>query len=246
VNKALKNEPTAAAGGVQPHAGKGQHHGGRHHRNSNRRSESNETHTTEELLQQMAALKKENEGFRAELKEIREIVKRLSKTHLHSGGDKSHPVSAPVCIEKKQPATPAPATKKVDDDGDDDFELFGSDDDEESAEKKKLTEQRLADYAAKKSKKPGPIAKSSVILDVKPWDDETDMEELEKQVRAIQRDGLVWGGGKMIPLAYGIRKLQIICVIEDDKVSVDDLIETIQDDIADHVQSVDIHAFNKI
>jgi len=33
-------------------------------------------------------------------------------------------------------------------------------------------------------------------LDVKPWDDETDMKELEKQVRTINMDGLVWGACK--------------------------------------------------
>ena len=37
------------------------------------------------------------------------------------------------------------------------------------------------------------IAKSNVILDVKPWDDETDMAELEKCVRSIEMDGLLWG-----------------------------------------------------
>lgn len=37
------------------------------------------------------------------------------------------------------------------------------------------------------------MAKSSVILDVKPWDDETDMAVTEKLVRAIEMDGLVWG-----------------------------------------------------
>jgi hypothetical protein len=46
--------------------------------------------------------------------------------------------------------------------------LFGSDDEEESAEAKRIKEERLAAYAAKKAKKPGPIAKSSIILDVKP------------------------------------------------------------------------------
>jgi len=40
---------------------------------------------------------------------------------------------------------------------------------------------------------PGVIAKSSVVLDVKPWDDETDMKELEANVRKIEMDGLVWG-----------------------------------------------------
>jgi translation elongation factor EF-1beta len=47
------------------------------------------------------------------------------------------------------------------------------------------------------------------------------------------------------PLAYGIKKLQISTVVEDDKVSVDWLTETIQE-IEDLVQSVDIAAFNKI
>lgn len=40
---------------------------------------------------------------------------------------------------------------------------------------------------------PGPIAKSNIILDVKPWDDETDMKEMEGKVRSIEADGLVWG-----------------------------------------------------
>ena len=44
---------------------------------------------------------------------------------------------------------------------------------------------------------PGPIAKSSVVLDVKPWDDETDMKALEQAVRSIQMDGLVWGACKL-------------------------------------------------
>jgi translation elongation factor EF-1beta len=50
---------------------------------------------------------------------------------------------------------------------------------------------------------------------------------------------------KFVPLAYGIKKLQIGCVIEDDKVSVDWLTEEIQN-FEDLVQSVDIAAFNKI
>lgn len=80
---------------------------------------------------------------------------------------------------------------------------------------------------------------------MKPWDDETDLKELEGKVRGIEMDGLVWGAGKLIPIGYGINKLQIISVIEDAKVSVDDLVETITG-FEDHVQSVDIAAFNKI
>jgi translation elongation factor EF-1beta len=56
-------------------------------------------------------------------------------------------------------------------------------------------------------------------LDVKVWDDETDMKALEESVRSIQMDGLVWGSSKLVPVAFGVKKLQIQCVIEDDKVS---------------------------
>lgn len=125
-----------------------------------------------------------------------------------------------------------------------DVDLFGSDE-EDDAEAEKIREERLKAYAEKKSKKPALIAKSSIILEVKPWDDETDMKELEKNVRKIVMDGLIWGAAKFVPVGYGINKLQICCVIEDDKVSVDELQEKIQED-EDHVQSVDIAAFNKI
>lgn len=63
----------------------------------------------------------------------------------------------------------------------------------QDAEKEKLREERLKAYAEKKSKKPALIAKSSIVLDVKPWDDETDMKEMEAKVRTITMDGLVWG-----------------------------------------------------
>jgi translation elongation factor EF-1beta len=43
---------------------------------------------------------------------------------------------------------------------------------------------------------PALIAKSSILLDVKPWDDETDMAEMERLVRTIETDGLVWGACK--------------------------------------------------
>ncbi|CAG0898528.1 unnamed protein product [Darwinula stevensoni] len=127
---------------------------------------------------------------------------------------------------------------------DDDIDLFGSDD-EEDAETQRIKEERLKAYADKKSKKPGVIAKSSVVLEVKPWDDETDMKELEKCVRSVQCEGLIWGASKLVPVGYGINKLQIMCVIEDEKVSVDWMQETIQE-FEDFVQSVDIASFNKI
>lgn len=129
-------------------------------------------------------------------------------------------------------------------DDDDDVDLFGSDD-EDDEEAARVREERVAAYAAKKSKKPALIAKSSVLLDIKPWDDETDMAKMQENVRTIEMDGLLWGAAKLVPVGYGINKLQIMCVIEDDKVSIDELQEKIEG-FEDYVQSVDIAAFNKI
>ena len=83
------------------------------------------------------------------------------------------------------------------DDDDEDVDLFGSDDEEEDEEAAKIREQRLAAYAEKKSKKPALIAKTSVLLDVKPWDDETDMDALTKAVKSVEMDGLTWGATKV-------------------------------------------------
>ena len=144
-------------------------------------------------------------------------------------------------VSGKGPAAAATA----DDDDDDDVDLFGSDDEEESEEKKRITEERLAAYAAKKAAKPGVIAKTSVLLDVKPWDDETDMKEMCKLVKTIEMEGLVWGADKLVPIGYGINKLQVMCTVVDSLVSVDELSEKIAD-FEDFVQSVDIAAMNKI
>lgn len=193
-----------------------------------------------ELLDRLSTVEKENEKLRSVIDGLNNLVIDLHarvKT-LESG---SAPASKAAAPAKKAPA-PATATK---DDDDDDVDLFGSEDEEEDNAAAELREKRLADYAAKKSKKPALIAKSNVILDIKPWDDETDMKKMELEVRKITMEGLLLGASKLVPLAYGIHKLQISCVIEDDKVSVDELQEKIEQ-IEDYVQSVDIAAFNKI
>ncbi|KAF7647957.1 hypothetical protein LDENG_00164270, partial [Lucifuga dentata] len=63
-------------------------------------------------------------------------------------------------------STPAKEAEEEEEDDDEDIDLFGSDD--EDAEAEQLKQQRLKEYAEKKAKKPGVIAKSSILLDVKP------------------------------------------------------------------------------
>lgn len=57
-------------------------------------------------------------------------------------------------------------------------------------------------------------------------------------------DGLVWKTKfEKEPVAFGIFKILIGCVIEDDKVAVDDIQEPIEE--MDDVQSCDILSFGK-
>lgn len=71
------------------------------------------------------------------------------------------------------------------------------------------------------------------------------MKELEASVRSIEQDGLVWGVSKLVPVGFGIKKLQINLVVEDEKVSLEELQEKI-DEFEDYVQSSDVAAMSKL
>ena len=126
---------------------------------------------------------------------------------------------------------------------DDDLDLFGSDD-SEAAE---AARQAAIDAKAKKSTKPKAIAMSLVMLEVKPVDDTTSLDDLAKKIFAeITQDGLFWKTEfKKEPVAFGIFKLIIGFSCEDEKTSVDDIVEKIEA-FDEFVQSVEIAAFNKI
>ncbi|KAM9496238.1 eukaryotic translation elongation factor 1 delta b (guanine nucleotide exchange protein) isoform 1-T1 [Clarias gariepinus] len=203
-----------------------------------------------EILTRMKKLELENQSLQKIVAELRsalsnlesrvsDLEKRPATTAAVVNGFASSKTAPPPPAQK---TAPAPADEDADEE--DDFDLFGSDD-EVDEEAERLKEQRLQEYAAKKAKKPAIIAKSSILLDVKPWDDETDMAKMEECVRSIQVDGLLWGASKLVPVGYGIKKLQINCVVEDDKVGTDLLEEEITK-FEDYVQSVDVAAFNKI
>uniref|UniRef100_A0A2I9LNY3 Elongation factor 1-delta n=1 Tax=Centruroides hentzi TaxID=88313 RepID=A0A2I9LNY3_9SCOR len=190
-----------------------------------------------DLSDRVRKLEKENDSLTAWCQDLQSLIQKLdSRIAVLEGKNK-------VVTESVKPINKTVNNIKPEDDDDDDIDLFGSDEEDEKSSKAR--EQVLKEYAEKKSKKKAVIAKSSVVLDVKPWDDETDLAEMESKVREIQSDGLQWGASKRVPLAYGIYKLQIVCIVEDEKVSIDWLVETIQE-IEDYVQSVDIAAFNKL
>merc|ERR1711988_1954479 len=189
------------------------------------------------LVKKLNALEVENKQLKKVTDDLKALVFSLEARVGQLEGGKPAAKPAPA---KPAPAKPAPA-----DEEDDDVDLFGSSDEEESEEKKRITEERLKAYHEKKAKKPQVIAKTSVLLDVKPWDDETDMDKMLESVKSIEMDGLTWGASKLIPIGYGIKKLQLMCVVEDAKVSIDELQEKMCE-FEDFIQSVDIAAMNKI
>ncbi|KKY35868.1 putative elongation factor 1-beta [Diaporthe ampelina] len=160
-------------------------------------------------------------------------------------GDASKPYTAYGPEVAEVTLNPAKAPEAAGDDDDDDVDLFGSDDEEEDAEAARVREERLAEYRKKKEGKVKPAAKSVVTMDVKPWDDETDLAALEASVRSIEKDGLVWGASKFVAVGFGIKKLQINLVVEDDKVSLEELEEEIVG-FEDYVQSSDVVAMQKL
>jgi len=134
-------------------------------------------------------------------------------------------------------AAPAAAAAPAKKDDDDDMDLFGSDNDEPAPKVK----------VEVKKKKKEVIAMSLVMLEVKPLDSETNLDDLAQNIfKNVTQDGLFWKTEyKKEPVAFGIFKLIIGFSCEDEKVSVDGIVEKIEE-MEDFVQSVEIMAFNKI
>ena len=67
-----------------------------------------------------------------------------------------------------------------------------------SEDAKRIREERLAAYHAEKSKKPAVIAKTSVLLDCKPWDEKTDMNAMLKDVKKE----IYWASQQLVGRAF--------------------------------------------
>ena len=149
-------------------------------------------------------------------------------------------------------AAPAKAAKAADDDDDldfDDDDLFGDDDDEDDAEAAKEAMRSAALKAAiARNKAKGKVDKSLIVFEVKPYEVEFDLDVLAKNIKALEHEGIQnWGQEhKLVPVAYGIKKLIISCVVFDDKIGQDDIIDIITDKWEDDVQSVDIQSMSKV
>ena len=128
----------------------------------------------------------------------------------------------------------APAAEAEEEEMDD---LFGDEDsDEEAAAEARDHAAMLRGKAFEAKKKAAaeaagkvaPEAKSLILWEVKPVDDETDLDALAKRILAItnEKGGLFWKTEyKKAPIAFGIFKLIIGATIHDNLVSTDDIQE---------------------
>ncbi len=159
--------------------------------------------------------------------------------------EKKHEKKSEKKEEETKPAE-KPAEKK-DETAEDD--IFGGGEDLEAA-KKVMDEKKKADAeAAKKKEKKKEVAKSYIRFEVKAFDNTTDLDKLAVRIRKdVVMDGLVWEKEhKKEPFAFGVEKLLMSCIIEDDKIVTDDLMDAITAfDDGELVQSVDIQLFNKL
>ena len=149
--------------------------------------------------------------------------------------------------KKEEKATAAPAKKAEEEE----LDLFGDDDGDAESNKQVLADmmkKKEEDEKKRKAEKKAVVAKSSVTFDVKAYEEGFDFVALSKKIKeTINPEGLVWQQHfKILPVAYEIKKLQCGMIIEDDKVSADDILEKIQELWPDDIQSCDIVEFNKV
>jgi translation elongation factor EF-1beta len=97
--------------------------------------------------------------------------------------------------------------------------------------------------AKKKKKLKKVTGMFKIVLDVKPWDDETDLAAMEAACRSIKHgtnpEAIEWQASTLEDVGYGIKKLRIVVQVWDDDVS--DLVEMIVG-FDEYVQSCDIVA----
>lgn len=99
-----------------------------------------------------------------------------------------------MCLLRHMDPTTKKTATSAKDNEDNDIDLFGSDKEEEDKKAAQLQEESLQQFTEKEAKKPSLVVKSFIFLDVKPWDDETDMAHLEACVH-FPPHWTDWSGG---------------------------------------------------
>lgn len=132
----------------------------------------------------------------------------------------------------KKPEHKKPEEKKEDDD----FDPFAEETQEDKEKLENLKKKNKEEGKKKKDDKKGP-ARSLILIEVKGWDSEQDFDALaQKIIKEIKMNGLQWKEEyKLAEVAFGVKKIILGMVVEDDICSVDDITEKLEaweDDIS--------------
>lgn len=128
-----------------------------------------------------------------------------------------------------------------------DDDLFGEDTADEIAAREALEDKMAKEKAASKAGQ-GKGHRSLIVLDIKPFDAETDLNAVALGIKEIVHEGIQnWGQEhKLMPLAFGINKLAISCVVYDGLMDIDTLSDLINNLYEDDIQSIDVQAMSKV
>jgi translation elongation factor EF-1beta len=88
-------------------------------------------------------------------------------------------------------------------------------------------QEQPAPAPAAEAKKEKAAPASIITLEVVGSDVDTDMSEVERFVRSIERPGLKWEGSSVKDHVFGLKKLEIICQARDDVAIEDDVLNAI-------------------
>lgn len=132
-----------------------------------------------------------------------------------------------------------------DEDDDEDDDMFGDDSDGEDAGAALAAKAAAAKAAAAKKAggKKKKIEKTSIVWEVKPAEVDSDLDAVEERIRGITMEGLKWGEVfQKVPVAFGIVKLVISAVCEDEKTSIVDIEDEIEswDDLVGSIEQLDM------
>lgn len=168
------------------------------------------------------------------------------------------PAAQRAALPKGAAAAPAGKAAAAKDEDDDAEDLFGDDADAaEAASKKSAAAPAAAPKAEAKKPKEKPIARSICVYEVKPMTASTDPKAMEAALRTIVIDGLKWSETfEVIEIGFGVKKLRVQMVIEDEKIDLTDLEERMTSfkgteideetgEVEDLIQSIDQLSMNK-
>lgn len=156
-------------------------------------------------------------------------------------------VQSVIVFETNEAAPVEKKEEKKEEEEEEEEDLFGSDDDDDDDAAAEMQAKLRAEAEKKKAEKEAnkKVEKSLLVIHVKPYDEETNLDELYAKIRATEVKGCKWGETyNKKPLAFGIFFIEMSCVIEDEVCCEDDVIDAIMQ-FDDEVQSTETVSFNK-